>query len=135
VDFFFIKRVFFDIRIKKLINFNSKIHNPKEIKQFKEVFAQTITFKLQNSSKEIEHIKVRFPHAIASVLNVAQNQVLNLQKMLESNNPKLKSKSGFAQISKEKKVIDISELNINDNFELQSDEVYINAVVTHKELK
>ena len=60
----------------------------QEIKQFKEVFAQTITFKLQNSSKEIEHIKVRFPHAIASVLNVAQNQVLNLQKMLESNNPK-----------------------------------------------
>ena len=107
----------------------------QEIKQFKEVFAQTITFKLQNSSKEIEHIRVRFPYAINSVMSVAQNQVLNLQKMLESNHPKLKSKSGFAQISKEKKVIDISELNINDNFELQSDEVYINAVVTNKELK
>lgn len=107
----------------------------QEIKQFKEAFTQTITFKLQNSSKEIEHIRVRFPYAINSVMSVAQNQVLNLQKMLESNHPKLKSKSGFAQISKEKKVIDISELNINDNFELQSDEVYINAVVTNKELK
>ena len=107
----------------------------QEITQLKEVFAQTITFKFKNYSKEIEHIKVRFPHAIDSVINVAQNQVLNLQKMLESNNPKLKSKSGFAQISKDKKVIDISELNINDNFELQSDEVYINAVVTSKESK
>lgn len=107
----------------------------QEVKQLKEVYAQTITFKLQNYSKEIEHIKVRFPYAIDSLINVAQNQVLNLQKMLESNNPKLKSKSGFAQISKDKKMIDISELNINDNFELQSDEVYINALVTQKESK
>ncbi len=107
----------------------------QEVKQFKEVYSQSISFKLQNYSKDIEHIKVRFPHAIDSVINVAQNQVLNLQKMLESNNPKLKSKSGFAQISKDKKVIDISQLNVDDSFELQSDEVYLNAVVTKKEVK
>ena len=107
----------------------------QEVKQLKDVYAQTISFKFQNYSKEIEHIKVRFPYAIDSVINVAQNQVLNLQKMLESNNPKLKSKSGFAQISKDKKVIDISELEIDDVFELQSDEVYLNAVVTKKEVK
>jgi len=107
----------------------------QEIKQLKEVYAQSISFKFQNYSKEIEHIKVRFPHAIDSVINVSQNQVLNLQKMLESNNPKLKSKSGFAQISKNKKVIDISELKIDESFELQSDAVYLNAVVTHKEMK
>lgn len=107
----------------------------QEIQQLKEVYAQTISFKFQNYSKEIEHIKVRFPHAIDSIVNVAQNQLLNLQKMLESNNPKLKSKSGFAQISKDKRVIDISELNIHDDFQLQSDEVYINAIVTGKESK
>ena len=107
----------------------------QEVKQFKEVYSQSVSFKFQNYSKEIEHIKIRFPHAIDSVINIAQNQVLNLQKMLESNNPKLKSKSGFAQISKDKKVIDISELKIDDSFELQSDEVYLNAVVTKKEVK
>ena len=107
----------------------------QEVQQFKDVYTQSIAFKFQNYAKEIEHIKVRFPHAVDSVINVAQNQLLNLQKMLESNNPKLKSKSGFAQISKDKKVIDISELIINDSFELQSDEVYINAVVTKKEVK
>ncbi|MEN8303384.1 MAG: exodeoxyribonuclease VII large subunit, partial [Campylobacterota bacterium] len=107
----------------------------QEVKQLKEVYAQTSSFKFQNYSKEIEHIKIRFPYAINSLINVAQNQVLSLQKMLESNNPKLKSKSGFAQISKDKKVIDISELNINDSFELQSDEIYLNAVVTSKEVK
>ena len=68
-----------------------------------------------------------------SILNNKQNQLNNSTKMLESNNPKLKSKSGFAQISKNKKVIDISELNVNDSFELQSDDIYISAKVTKKE--
>ncbi|MEA3371028.1 MAG: exodeoxyribonuclease VII large subunit, partial [Campylobacterota bacterium] len=107
----------------------------QEIKQLKEVYEQSVSFKFQSYTKEVEHIKVRFPHAIDSVVNIAQNQLLNLQKMLESNNPKNKSKSGFAQISKDKKVVDISQLNIDDCFELQSDEVYINAVVTAKESK
>ena len=107
----------------------------QEVNQLKEVYNQTVSFKFKNYAKEIEHIKVRFPHAIDSVINVAQNQVLNLQKMLKSNNPKIKSKSGFAQISKDKKVIDISELKIDDSFELQSDEVYLHAVVTSKEVK
>lgn len=107
----------------------------QEVKQLTEAYQQTVSFKLQNYSKEIQHIKVRFPHAIDSVINVAQNQLLNLQKMLESNNPKNKSKSGFAQISKNRKVVDISQLEVDEAFELQSDEVYINAVVTSKESK
>ena len=107
----------------------------QEVKQLKDIYEQSISFKFQNYSKEIEHIKIRFPHAIDSVINVAQNQLLNLQKMLESNNPKFKSKSGFAQISQDKKVIDISELEINDSFELQSDKVYLNAVVTKRKIK
>lgn len=107
----------------------------QEIKQLQDIYSQSIFFKFQNYSKEIEHIKIRFPHAIDSLINIAQNQVFNLKKMLESNNPKFKSKSGFAQISQNSKVIDISELKIDDSFELQSDEIYINALVTKKEVK
>jgi exodeoxyribonuclease VII large subunit len=53
--------------------------------------------------------------------------------MLESNHPKFKIKKGFAQISKEKKVIELSELQMNDEFELQSDTVRICAKVMKKE--
>ena len=86
----------------------------EEISQLQEVYAQSISFKMQGFSKELEHVRLRFPQAIQSNLNVAQNQLLNLQKMLESNNPKFKTKKGFAQLSVNDKVIDISSLGIDD---------------------
>ena len=78
-------------------------------------------------------IKLRFPQAIESNLNIAQNQLLNLQKMLESNNPKFKSKKGFAQLSLKTKVVDIAALYVDDIFQAQSDEVDISARVIKKE--
>jgi len=105
----------------------------QEVLQLQEQFYQNISFKMKSSSNDLQNISIRFPHAINSVINHKQNQLNNLNNMLESNNPKLKTKSGFAQISKNKKVIDISELEINDNFEVQSDKVYISAKVTKKE--
>lgn len=103
-----------------------------EIKNLRDSFKQTINFKFQNLTKELEQIKSRFPFVIDSILNLKQNQLLNHKRMLESNNPKLKTKTGFAQISKDKKVVDISELNVDDRFELQSGDVYISAKVISK---
>jgi exodeoxyribonuclease VII large subunit len=105
----------------------------QEIQQHKENFNQNISFKIQNVTREMEHIKNAFPNAIDMVFKLAQNQVLHLTKMLESNHPKFKIKKGFAQISKEKKVIELSELQMNDEFELQSDTVRICAKVMKKE--
>ena len=107
----------------------------EEVKRLKEQFYQSITFKLQGYKRDMENISMRFPHVIDSIMNHNQGQLNSLTKMLESNNPKLKTKSGFAQISKSKKVIDIAELNVNDSFEVQSDEVYISAKVINKEYK
>ncbi len=104
----------------------------EEVQRLKESFRQLISFKMQNFTKEHEHIKSRFPHAIDSLVNHKLNQLLNLQKMLESNNPKFKSKSGFAQISQNSKVIDLSSLRENDIFDVQSAEISIKAKVLKK---
>jgi exodeoxyribonuclease VII large subunit len=104
-----------------------------EVVRVKKEFEQSVNFKIQNYAKELEEVKNRFPFIIESVLNLAQNQVIGLQKMLESNNPKFKTKKGFAQLSQNDKVIDISLLNVDDSFELQSDEIIINAKVLQKE--
>lgn len=98
----------------------------------KEIFLQTISFKHQNFTKEHEHVKIRFPHAIDSIINHKLNQLSNLQKMLESNNPKFKSRSGFAQISQNSKVINLSSLNVDDIFDIQSAEINIRAKVLQK---
>ena len=105
----------------------------EEIIQLKGVYSQSMAFKMQSFTKELEMIKLRFPQAIESNLNIAQNQLLNLQKMLESNNPKFKSKKGFAQLSLKTKVVDIAALNVDDIFQAQSDEVVISARVIKKE--
>ncbi len=89
--------------------------------------------KLEQKMQEVKVIKDSFSYAITTRLNVAQNQVQNLQKMLESNHPKLKNKKGFAQISKDSKVIDIESLAIDDIFDVQSDKVSISAKVIKRE--
>jgi len=104
-----------------------------EIVQLKEIYTQSMAFKMQGFSKELEHLSSRFPQAIQSNLNIAQNQLLNLQKMLESNNPKFKTKKGFAQLSQNSKVIDISSLSVDDTFEVQSNEIILSAKVIKKE--
>jgi exodeoxyribonuclease VII large subunit len=106
-----------------------------EIKQIKDLFFQNITFKMQSFSRDKENITSRFPHALDAIVNNKRNQLANLHRMLESNNPKLKTKTGFAQISKDKIVIDIAELQVNQNFELQSDSVFISAKVLKKETR
>lgn len=108
-------------------------HNANEIQKLKEDFAQTIAFRMQNYQKDVESLKQRFPQTIQSVVNIAQNQLLNLQKMLESNNPKYKNKKGFAQIVKDSQVVDLSSLKVNDTFQAQSDEYIVSAKVLKKE--
>jgi len=87
---------------------------------------------LQNFTKDLDHIKIRFPQTIDSRLSLAQSQVQHLQNMLESNNPKLKNRVGFAQISKNNKVLDIASLKIDEEFEVQSSEYVISAKVINK---
>ena len=104
-----------------------------EIRHLKEVYTQSIEYKLQNFVKEHKIVKERFPQVIESNLNLAQNQLSHLKKMIESNNPKFKTKKGFAQLSLNSQVIDIASLNVDDIFEAQSDEVIVHAKVIKKE--
>ena len=107
----------------------------QEIRQMRENFSQHISFKIQSFTRDISQIKNNYPQAIEGVVNSAKSRAHNLQKMLESNHPKLKSKKGFAQISKDDKVIDISLLNEADIFEAQNDAFVISAkVLTKKEI-
>jgi len=104
----------------------------EDIKQLKEAMTQSIEFKMLGFKREWENRKLQFPQTIDSKINLAQNQLMNLQKMLESNNPKFKTKKGFAQISRNSKVLDISLLERDDVFEAQSDTIIIKAKVLDK---
>jgi exodeoxyribonuclease VII large subunit len=102
------------------------------IRQLRERFEQAVEFKITSKTKELQNIKERFPQAIDAVVNLAQNQLIHLQKMLESNHPKFKIKRGFAQISRNNQVIDIEQLEVGESFEAQSERVVIEAKVLNK---
>ncbi len=112
-----------------------KVQNTEqELKHLGELYSNhSLEKKLEQKMQEISVLRDSFSYAIDSRVNVAQNQVQNIQKMLESNHPKFKNKKGFAQISKSSKVIDISILSVGDNFQVQSDEIFIDAKVIKKE--
>ncbi|WP_457744210.1 exodeoxyribonuclease VII large subunit [Sulfurimonas sp.] len=108
-------------------------YKKQEIIKIKDDLTQAISFKLQSYEKDLQTTQQRFPQTIDSLLGLAQNQLSNLKKMLESNNPKYKNKKGFAQIVKNSTVVDIASLNINDIFEAQNDEYIVSAKVLTKE--
>lgn len=105
------------------------------ITQLKEHFHQNILFKIRSSQNDILNVENRFPHAIMAITNNKLNQLNNIMNILESNNPKLKTKTGYAQLSQAKKVIAIEELQKNDFFVIQSDTIYIDAQVIERKDK
>ena len=105
----------------------------EEIQNLKVIFTQTVEQKLQIAQQNLDMTVTRYPQAIENVINLAQNQLSSLEKMLESNHPKLKTKKGFAQISKDSQVLDLNSLKIDDIFQAQSENLIISAKVIKKE--
>ena len=115
-------------------SFEKKLRQKQEeILQIKENFHQAIEFKFVTLQREKEMVSSRLSQTIDAKSTLAQNQLLNLKKMLESQNPKLKTKKGFAQLSQNGKVVDILSLEEETLFELQSDKVVVHAKVLKKE--
>lgn len=106
-----------------------------QLSQLKEQLFQNIRLKINSSKNNLQSIRNRFPYCIDATINNHFTGLNNIMRMLEANNPELKVKTGFVQISKNKKVIDIGELNINDSFDIQSNNVYVNASVINKKTK
>jgi len=96
-------------------------------------FDRLMALKIQGYKNELETVVSAFPQAIDTKLSVAKNQVELLAKMLQSQNPKTRNLGGFAQISKDSKVIDISKLDVEDRFFLMSSDFKIEAKVLQKE--
>ena len=112
---------------------NKVEQNLQAIHRVQEQFYETMMFKVQGFAKEVEQTKSRLPYTIDSIVNLAQNQLSSLEKMLQSNHPKLKTKKGFAQISQDAHVLDIEQLEVGELFQAQSATTLIEAKVIKKE--
>jgi len=106
------------------------VSKEQDIKHLKALYAQnSLSQKIEQKLQEIDSLKKSFTFTIDSKLNRVKQELSNIEMVLKSNHPNTKIKKGFAQISKNSKVIDIQHLKTGDQFSLQSDVVFIEAKV------
>ena len=102
------------------------------IAQLKERFNHSVELKMQTFANRLESIKREYPLAITSILRNKENALTSLQHAYSSADPKLKSKTGFAQIVKDGKITDIASLDRDQEFEAQSYDTILTAKVIKK---
>jgi len=89
----------------------------EEIMQVKTRFEQSMNYTLENRIRQLTPIAENLTRQANSNLIQKQNSLTTLLQALQTQDPKQKSKKGFAQIAKDGKVLDLSELAVGDSFE------------------
>ncbi|KFN39615.1 MAG: exodeoxyribonuclease VII large subunit [Sulfuricurvum sp. MLSB] len=101
------------------------------IQELKERLLQQMSQRLEQSKRELSPLMERLTQSIETTLRQKQFMLAQLIEGLNANHPKNKNKSGFAQIAREGKVIDLDALNVGDRFEAMNDKRVVSAEVTN----
>jgi len=102
------------------------------IRQLQDNFEQSIRFKIEKNSSLLQAVKNEFPQTIQNLLTRKSDALIALSKAFEANNPKQRTKRGFAQIVKGDKIVNLDELDIHQEFEAQNYDTIITAKVLQK---
>ncbi|WP_200764197.1 exodeoxyribonuclease VII large subunit [Nitrosophilus alvini] len=105
----------------------------EEIRKLKEQTVKSFKFFLNRKSLEIPELKKSILQTANHSLHQKSSLIEHLKERLETVMETKKTKKGFAQVVKDKKPVDVSQLEIGDIFELQSLEAKIKGKVLEKE--
>ena len=84
---------------------------------------------LNQNLRELLPLKERLTHTIEAIVAQKQFMITQLTQGLDANHPHHKNKSGFAQITREGKVVDLDALRVGDTFEAMNDKWSVQAQV------
>ncbi len=90
----------------------------------------SIQNRLKQKAQEIKELKIRFHQNMCAILNVKGRDLKHIEELLHVNNPKLRSKKGFVELSKNGKVIELSNLHVNDDVHLMDATYDVAATIT-----
>ncbi len=112
-------------------NLNQIINSKnQELQHLKNLFSQySVSKKLELKTEEVKQLQGRFHEMIAFKMQNFTKELEHVQMLLRANHPKHKTKKGFVQLSQNHKVIDIATLKVDDIFELQSETMSVSAQV------
>ncbi len=103
-----------------------------EVKQLKSMFVQKMNYNLESSRRELMPLVDMLSRQMKTIIQAKTHELKQLQNSFVSQDPKLKNKRGFAQVSQDGKVIELEALSENDPFEVMTDRVKIKALVKEK---
>ncbi len=99
------------------------------VTDLKKRFDQLISQKMERSRDELPLLAERMNREIMQRLAEKRSQIEQMKNAFEAQHPKHKNKSGFAQIAREGKVIDLDTLSVGDRFEAMNDQKIVHAEV------
>lgn len=102
----------------------------EKISDLREAMLFRIGAALERYKREVEPLKERIERAQSASVAQKRVQVEQMRQMLDSLHPKNKNKSGFAQIVKEGKVIDLDMLKVGEHFDAMNDHRIVRSEVS-----
>lgn len=107
-----------------------RLLNQKELlAELKKRFESQVLLRLERSGRELPDLKERMGREILQRIREKHNALAQLKNAYESQHPRHKNKSGFAQIAKEGKVIDLDLLQVGERFEAMNDRRIVRSEV------
>ena len=104
-------------------------HSLEEIGQLQVRSSQSMEFKLQGVHRVLQPLNEQLEHQSRTVLQQKQQQLNGLLQAYASQDPKLKSQKGYAQVTQNNQLIDMNTLQLEDTFEMLSSEKMVQAKV------
>ncbi|MGA9045572.1 exodeoxyribonuclease VII large subunit [Sulfuricurvum sp.] len=99
------------------------------VKELRERLSRQMAQRLEQSKREIIPLMERLTQSIESTLRQKQFMISQLREGFTANHPKNKNKSGFAQIARDGKVIDLDMLSVGDRFDAMNDTTTVKSEV------
>ena len=101
----------------------------EEIAQLKNRFDQSVNYGLENKRRQLEPVLQTLERQVQSNILQKQSALTTLMSALSAQNPKHKSKVGYAQITQNNLLVDVNKLVVGDKVEMLGLEKRVIALV------
>ncbi len=104
-------------------------HQKEQLGELRERLNIQIKMILERKSSELLPLKERLERTTESLIRQKQMILSQMMQAYDSQHPKHKNKRGFAQITRDGKVIDLDELSVGDKYEAMNDKRVVTSEV------
>jgi len=112
-------------RLKNII-----VHKENELRNMYKHFEQnSLESKFRFINEQIVNLKLNYKNYLSQVISSKQTNLNSLKESFKHSHPDKKRLKGFAQISKENKLIELEEVQVDDTISLQTPQTIVYATV------